>query len=371
VVTAVTALLVAGCHRAPAGPPARSPEQLVALTSWDEQTLTNYLEILDVATGDVRYGGPADSYRAASWAPDGGRLAVSVPRDGCLECTDIALVSRTGDEIRRLTHGPGNDGFPVWSPDGRRIAFVHTEDVYDGPSRIELIEADGTARRRLTTTLSGLLTWSPDGATLLVEDGLRGVWLVPAAGGPARQLLPTSFAGYRDRPQLQLRNDADATWAPDGRHVVFTRDTGTLERHRWNLYSVDTTTRRLTRLTSDGLEPFAPAFSPDGSQLAFTSSREVSLLCEANAIFVIPARGGPARRISAWVTPGGVGPPHWSADGASVYFVGPAPHTDCLSTDVGGELYSADAATGRTHVVPTTFGPSGLEGVEPRPTSRD
>jgi Tol biopolymer transport system component len=52
-----------------------------------------------------------------------------------------------GSGVRRLTHDPPADGFPAWSPDGTKIAFVSERD---GNPDIYVMNGDGTAVRRFT-----------------------------------------------------------------------------------------------------------------------------------------------------------------------------------------------------------------------------
>jgi TolB protein len=64
-----------------------------------------------------------------------------------------------GTDVQRLTYTPHEDRCPMWSPDGRRIAFV--SDHY-GHEEVWVIDADGTDAQRLTVN-GGVPGWSPDG----------------------------------------------------------------------------------------------------------------------------------------------------------------------------------------------------------------
>jgi len=74
----------------------------------------------------------------------------------------VAVVSAGSGRLRRLTAPPGHSVTPVWSPDGRRLAYAHIES---NDSQIYVINADGTGRRRLTRSpgMALLPAWSPDG----------------------------------------------------------------------------------------------------------------------------------------------------------------------------------------------------------------
>ena len=79
---------------------------------------------------------------------------------------------------------------PVWSPDGRRIAFLSRRD---GNKALYVMNADGSGQRRLTRDASNSATpaWSPDGRKLAFEsvrNGTTGVYVVNADGGGQRRL---------------------------------------------------------------------------------------------------------------------------------------------------------------------------------------
>jgi hypothetical protein len=95
-------------------------------------------------------GGPRREYNHA-FAPDGTRIAFDAHAEGAWESDDgrweLWLMNADGSARRRLTDNSVNDWGPSWSPDGRRIVFLSgTNDVYD----IYTIAADGSDRRRLT-----------------------------------------------------------------------------------------------------------------------------------------------------------------------------------------------------------------------------
>ena len=101
---------------------------------------------------------------------------------------------------------------PVWSPDGRRIAFLNKRD---GGKEIYVVSADGSGQRRLTrdARFSATPAWSPDGRKIAFEGGprrhLSGVYVVNADGSGQRRLA---------------RNGSAPAWSPDGRTIAFFSD---------------------------------------------------------------------------------------------------------------------------------------------------
>ena len=67
-----------------------------------------------------------------------------------------------GSKPTRLTNNPAMDCWPVWSPDGKRIAFTSNRD---GNYEIYVMNADGSGQRNLTSNRAqdNYATWSPDG----------------------------------------------------------------------------------------------------------------------------------------------------------------------------------------------------------------
>ncbi len=98
-----------------------------------------------------------------AWSPDGRRIAFSSNRSGNYE---IYVLGVDGGNPIRLTRNAADDADPKWSPDGRRIAFVSDRS---GNHDIYVMNADGTGVRQLTTnpTGDGSPAWSPDGRSIV------------------------------------------------------------------------------------------------------------------------------------------------------------------------------------------------------------
>lgn len=135
--------------------------------------------------------------RDPNWSPNGKRLVFAVThqrrRPGSDRVTDLFTIRPDGTGLRRITRG-ANAYEPVWAPNGRRIAFTSaramgTSGAYRPPCRITLPESDPAYLRCETDIYS------------IREDG-----------SDERQL--TDSAGW----------DAQPTWAPDGRSIVFLSD---------------------------------------------------------------------------------------------------------------------------------------------------
>src|SRR5688572_7626764 len=174
---------------------------------------------------------------------------------------------------------------PTWSPDGQKIAFGFANTVET--SLVYVMNADGSNRTQLTESQQEFSpAFSPDGTTIAfvserddpafpVGDDLRSthrVYLMNADGSNERKLL-----------QSGLRTEHAPAFSPDGTKVVFVGQsvspTGTSV---FNLYVVNVDGTGLTQLThATGLQIDSndtPAFSPDGTKVAFSMSRDIYLV---------------------------------------------------------------------------------------------
>lgn len=115
---------------------------------------------------------------------------------------DLWIASTAGGEARRLTTHVGSEGYPKFSPDGKRIAFT---GQYDGNADVFVVPATGGEPQRLTwhPGTDVVIGWTPDGAKVIFSSqrehphGSPELFTVPAAGGDAEK-LPLGWATYVD-----------------------------------------------------------------------------------------------------------------------------------------------------------------------------
>lgn len=157
---------------------------------------------------------PASMYENPRLSPDGARLAVfRAEGGGDIWIDDLARGSST-----RFTFDPAADNVPVWSPDGKRIAFVSNRD--GGVFNLYVKDAGGTEVEKLLlkTPFNKLINdWSPDGRYILYQEDdpvtKADLWVLPLVGDakPAR-VVATPFSEF------------GASFSPDGRWIAYTSD---------------------------------------------------------------------------------------------------------------------------------------------------
>lgn len=232
-------------------------------------------------------------------SPDGTEIVYvlrTVDRAADRDVRTLWQVGATGGEPRQLTRGQA-DSAPAWSPDGTRVAFLRTPG--DGPAQVWLLPMAGGEPEQLTTLPlgAGAPVWSPDGGELAFTAPVD-----PGGAGP----------GERDEAPVVARR---LGYKADG--------PGLLRTVRTHLHVVRAADREIRRLTRGDWHAGAPAWSPDGTRLAFPAARDEDAdLTMRSAAYVMevgprhaePVRVGSAEGQAAAVT--------WTADGAALLVVG-------------------------------------------------
>jgi TolB protein len=229
----------------PAGQTALSPTwspdaQRIAFTQLGEGRGGIVVQALSNAASFVAPGSQTALNITPAFSPDGRTLAFAHSDE---RGTDIYTANVTERCCaQRLTVGRYADNLsPTFSPDGRRIAFISTRA---GPPQLYVMAADGTDQELLApfdfgaTGSSNAPEWSPDGANVVFHREVSGspqIFLVDVSGRRVRQLTSSG------------RNE-DPTWAPDGRHVAFISD----RSGRRQIWILDVETGRVRQLATPG-----------------------------------------------------------------------------------------------------------------------
>lgn len=248
-------------------------------------------------TGRRRLTSASGASTMPVWSPDGRKIAF-VRETG--KASVLSVMDADGGSQHSLTDREGHVASPAWSPNGRQLVFV---DTRVGLSRIVLVQSDGTGRRDLAPSQSDQRApaWSPDGKRVgflaNAGQGYLELYVVDADGRNLKQ-VPTPV------PSLQP-DVTDFAWLPDGR-LAYTSRSG-LAQEGLTLTTVSGSTHQY--LGSGG----SPAWSPDGRRLAFVVSH-----AGAPEIYVRTAAEKPVRLVDPSLTPVR---PAWSPDGRQIAFL--------------------------------------------------
>ena len=297
-------------------------------------------------------------------SPDGAWIAYALTVtnfDKNSRNTNVWLLSASGGEARRLTTSEKSDNTPVWSPDGGSLAFLSTRE---GDAQIYVLAISGGEARKVTDVPGGVddMIWTAKGDGFVFaartyldcpdfdcvktrdeakendkvkakvhehlmyrhwnayEDGkVQHLFYVSAEGGKPRDLTP------------ELAFDALTYWlASAGRDFALTPGGETVyfsgKQERDQAISYNEEIRRVPlaggaveRVTENPAADTHPRISPDGTRLAYRSTRRPGYESDRYELTVMALPSGEPRSLTADFDRS-VGDFFWSADGKSLYF---------------------------------------------------
>ena len=176
-------------------------------TGWYDDK-RSHIWIIDATTGAARQITSGDSWNDTDpqWSPDGTRIAFVSDRTGkefdLGRNSDIWTIPATGGSLTKVSRSPDRDGSPVWSPDGRTIAFTSAEDE-DSPQQLYLAPSDGSGAPKVIAPsldlIPGNVQFAEQGKALYFDTGVKGTlhtFRVDLGTGAVRQVT-TGQRGVR------------------------------------------------------------------------------------------------------------------------------------------------------------------------------
>jgi Tol biopolymer transport system component len=282
VVLLVTAGVTWVAQRAPSNTPmvlvpvGPVPEQVIFHSAIFDEGTPGYVENHDLYAIDpdgsnlIQLTVTDANEGAASWAPDGSRIAFHSDDFDGDDTFSIYLMNPDGSEVVQLTEGV----FPSWSPDGERIAF---EKITDDRRSVWVINIDGTEEREVTSHAGyhSVPAWSPDGSRLVYAsdpNASPGDCEFPAPEGSCSYDIYTIEVDGSNPTRLTDHPSQNGfpEWSPDGTRIAFHSD----RDGNWDIYAMNPDGSDLTNLTNAPALDANPSWSPDGTQIVFTSNRD-------------------------------------------------------------------------------------------------
>jgi len=283
------------------------------------------------------------------------------------------MTSWDGERHVQLTTSKESDSHPRFSPDGRYLAFLSARGAEEAESQVWVLDRAGGEAAQLIEIEGEVeeLAWSPESRRLALivkdpdpeqavkkkdedeqdgkdKDKSKAKKKTPKPIVIDRYLFKQDYQGYltQRRSHLYLFDLATRktqiltpgtddeqlpAWSPDGSRIAFvSKRGGDPDRHwNWDLFVIearpDAAPRQLTRFTGEDNAAqwqSAPAWSPDGRSIAYLRSGGAAWVDAAYGgpqLAVISSEGGEPRDLTASLDRH-VGQPSWSPDGASLYF---------------------------------------------------
>lgn len=298
-----------------------------------------------------------ETIRGPNISPDGKSILFSrgwVDKINDRSRSNIWMSDITGTRVRELTHGDWRDSSPVWSPDGKKIAFLSDRD---GTTQIHILWLDTREVAQMTHVerAPGGLKWSPDGKKLAftsfvpdntpilpvkmvarpkgakwakgavvvdrlswardgrgpVPKGYTHIYVIDAQlGGTPRQITSGDYS------------HSDPQWSQDGKRIYFSairKPEAEYLRGDSELYVAALDTLEVKTLTDRKGPDRGARISPDGKWIAYTGYDDKNFTSHLSSLYLMDSFGE-NKKLLAGKLPNSPSSIAWAKNGSGVYF---------------------------------------------------
>jgi dipeptidyl aminopeptidase/acylaminoacyl peptidase len=298
-----------------------------------------------------------ESVRSPNISPDGSLILFTrgwVDKINDRSRSNLWMVDVEGKRVRELTHGDWRDFSPVWSPDGKKIAFLSDRD---GTTQVHVMWLDTREVAQLThleTSPSGLV-WSPDGKmlafTMFIQDDKpilsvklpkrpKGAkWAAPAiiidrlswrrdGRGPVPKgyshiyVIDAELGGTPRKLTSGDYSHSDPQWSIDGKTIYFSairKPDAEYQRGDSEIYSVALDTLEIETLTDRKGPDRGARVSPDGEWIAYTGYDDKNYTSHLSSLYLMDVKGGKKRLLAGDLpnSPSGI---TWANNNSGLYY---------------------------------------------------
>ncbi len=303
-------------------------------------------------------------------SPDGKHAIFSlirVDKKSEKKYSDLWVANLETKGKQQFTFGDYNDASPRWSPDGKSIAFMSNRKD-ERQMQLYILPFSGGEARPLTDMKGSFaeFSWSPNGKTVLAQFRKMDEEAMERQedekkkklGVVARHITSLGYksdgAGYLPKERWHIwtidvasgeatqvtegdSHESDLTWTPDGSHILFSSNrhpNWILNPQESSFYRIPAAGGDMVQLASNNGRKGGPSYSPDGTQIAFYGTDDVTPFAQNTNLFVVDADGGEAKNLTKAydlnISPSTLGDtgsgtpfprPVWSLDGQKIYVI--------------------------------------------------